>query len=106
VDAGLIFPTGIEPPRRTVPVEFLLEQNFPNPFNPATTIKFTLPVGGTVWLKVVSLDGQEVATLVEGNQSAGTHEVTFDASGLSSGVYLYRLQLGTFAQVKKLVVLK
>jgi hypothetical protein len=106
VDAGLIILTGVPSAGATRPAEFRLEQNFPNPFNPTTTIAYSLPVGGTVFLKVFSLDGREVATLVGENQSAGEHRAAFDASHLASGVYIYRLQLGTFAQTKKLLLLK
>lgn len=106
VDAGLIVPTGVEPPGATAPSEFHLEQNFPNPFNPTTTISYVLPVGGTVFLKIFSLDGREVTTLVGENQSAGEHRIMFDASHLASGMYMYRLQLGTFEQTKKLMLLK
>lgn len=107
VDAGLILPTGVLPERPTMPSDFLLKQNYPNPFNPSTTISYFLPVGGTVSLKLFSLAGQELATLVSGNQSAGAHEVRFTAPGtLPSGAYLYRLRLGDFSQTKKLVILR
>jgi hypothetical protein len=105
VDAGLIV-TDMEPPAAPIPSQFELAQNYPNPFNPTTTISYSLPVGGTVFLKVFSLDGREVATLVSENQSVGEHSVAFDASRLASGVYIYRLQLGGFAQTKKLLLLK
>ncbi|MBM2840915.1 MAG: Por secretion system C-terminal sorting protein, partial [Bacteroidetes bacterium] len=106
VDAGLILPTDVEMPGNTRPAEFGLDQNFPNPFNPTTTISYHLPVGGTVALRVYSLDGREVAAPVLANQSAGYHSVKFTASSLGSGVYLYRLQLGSFSQTKKFVLLK
>ena len=106
VDAGLIVVTGVPPAGATRPAEFHLAQNFPNPFNPTTTISFSLPVGGTVMLKVFSLDGQEVATLAQGNQSVGEHRVQFDASHLASGVYVCRLQLGGFVQSRKLLLVK
>jgi hypothetical protein len=106
VDAGLITTSVGDLPAHTTPTDLRLDQNYPNPFNPVSTISYSLPVGGTVSLKVFSLDGREVATLMEGNQSAGEHSVLFDATGLSSGVYLYRLQLGGFAQTKKLVLVK
>lgn len=106
VDAGLILPTGVEAPPLTRAMEFSLAQNYPNPCNPTTTISYTLPVGGTVFLKVFALDGREVATLVSENQSAGRQQVVFDASRLASGAYVYRLQLGGFAQTKKLLLLK
>lgn len=105
VDAGLIV-TSVEPPASMIPSDLQLAQNYPNPFNPTTTISYTLPVGGTVFLKVYALDGREVATLVHENQSVGEHSVQFDASHLASGVYVYRLQLGGFAQTKKLLLLK
>jgi hypothetical protein len=105
VDAGLIT-TDVQPPIATTPMEFQLNQNYPNPFNPTTTISYTLPVGGTVFLNVYALDGREVATVVRENQSAGTHTVRFDASRLASGAYIYRLQLGAFLQTRKFMVLK
>jgi len=106
VDAGLIIPTGVEAPTPAKAAEFSLGQNYPNPFNPVTTISYTLPVGGTVFLKVFSLDGREVSTVVSENQSVGEHRVVFDASHLASGVYIYRLQLGGFVQTKKLLLVK
>lgn len=106
VDAGLILPTGVDMPRNSRPAEFGLEQNFPNPFNPTTTISYRLPVGGSVALSVFSLDGREVASPVRNNQSAGRHTVHFTAKDLASGVYLYRLQLGPFSQTRKFVLIK
>ena len=106
VDAGLIVPTGVRPSPPTTPAGFHLSQNYPNPFNPATTISYSLPVGGTVFLKVFSLDGREVATIVEENQSAGSHRVSFDGSHLASGAYVYRLQLGPFFEARKLLLVK
>ena len=106
VDAGLIVLTGLPAGGATRPEDFQLSQNFPNPFNPTTTISYSLPVGGTVFLKVFSLDGREVRTLVSENQSVGEHRVVFDASSLASGTYIYRLQVGSFIQTKKLLLLK
>lgn len=77
-----------------VPLVFALEQNYPNPFNPSTTIQFTVIDNSSVTLKVYNLLGQEIATLVNEHLAAGTHTRTFDATGLASGVYLYRLQSG------------
>jgi hypothetical protein len=107
VDAGLISTTGVLPSVATMPTELSLRQNFPNPFNPSTTISYSLPVGGTVSLKVYSLDGKEVATLVQENQSVGEHTVNFSApTTLASGAYIYQLRLGNFSQTKKFVLLK
>jgi len=106
VDAGLIIPTGTEPPPKPRPKDFNLRQNYPNPFNPSTTISYYLPVGGTASIKVFSMIGKEIATLVREDQSAGNHVVAFAGSGLPSGVYLYELRLGGFSQTKKLVLLR
>jgi hypothetical protein len=107
VDAGLISTTGVLPNVATTPSELSLKQNYPNPFNPSTTISYTLPVGGTVALKMFSLDGKEVATLVQENQSAGEHSLQFSApNSLASGVYFYQLRLGNFSQTKRFVLLK
>ncbi len=88
------------------PTQFSLGQNYPNPFNPSTTIRYTLPVSGRVAMRVYNILGQAVATLVDGNQNAGTYEVSFNASALSSGVYFYRIESGSFAAVKKMMLLK
>lgn len=83
---------------------FTLAQNYPNPFNPSTTICYGLPHKTTVQLSVFNTLGQQVATLVQGEQEAGYHEVKFDGSKLASGVYLYRLQAGSYLETKKLLV--
>jgi Zn-dependent M28 family amino/carboxypeptidase len=85
---------------------FCLEQNYPNPFNPSTTIKFELPKSSDVRLGVYDMLGREVSVLVNERRNAGVHEVKFDASGLSSGVYFYRLQAGHFVQTRKLLFLR
>ncbi|MHB8854388.1 MAG: T9SS type A sorting domain-containing protein [Ignavibacteriaceae bacterium] len=89
-----------------IPSNYLLNQNYPNPFNPSTVIKYSIPKSGYVTLKVYSLTGQEVATLVNGQLSAGSYKVTFDASKLASGVYMYRIQSGDFTLTKKMILLK
>jgi hypothetical protein len=89
-----------------VPQRFALMQNYPNPFNPATTIRYGVPQRGNVTLNVYSTLGQRVATLVQGEKEAGYHETVFDASGLASGVYLYRLQAGSFVETRKLLLVK
>ncbi len=88
------------------PKESHLSQNYPNPFNPTTTIQYDLPVAGFVTLKVFDVLGREVAVLVQENQKAGRYNVTFNAEGLPSGVYLYRLQAGEFVETKKLILLR
>lgn len=90
-----------------VPKTFALSQNYPNPFNPTTTIEYTVPTTGRVTLIVYNLLGQTVKTLVDEDQQAGDHRVTFDGSTLASGVYLYRLQSDSGASAsKKMLLLK
>jgi hypothetical protein len=89
-----------------IPTFYALEQNYPNPFNPSTTIEFALPKSAFVTLKVYNLLGEEVATLVAEQRSAGIHKLNWDASGLASGMYLYRLEAGSFVQTKKLILMR
>lgn len=89
-----------------VPRDFALWQNYPNPFNPSTVIVYELPVVSDVVLKVYDMLGREVATLVRTRQAAGRYRATFNAQNLSSGVYLYRLQAGSFVQTKKMMLIK
>lgn len=89
-----------------MPGSLSLGQNYPNPFNPSTKITFEVPATGYVTLKVYNISGTEVATLVSKPMDAGKHEVTFDASGLASGVYLYSIQQGTQTITKKMVLMK
>jgi hypothetical protein len=98
---------GVEKSEEVIPRVFSLLQNYPNPFNPTTTITFTLAENGYVSLKVYDILGREVVILIDSQLKAGAaHQVTFDASRLSAGIYLYRLQAGNNVQVKKLVLLK
>ncbi len=89
-----------------MPGEFRLDQNYPNPFNPSTTIRYGLPHKTAVQLTVYNTLGQSVSTLVNGEQEAGYHEVKFEGSGLSSGVYFYRLRAGDFVETKRLLLLR
>lgn len=89
-----------------LPSEIQLEQNYPNPFNPLTVINYQLPENSRVLLEVFDMAGRRVTTLVNGHVDAGTHEVTFDAGNLASGVYVYRLTAGLQMHTKKLTVIK
>jgi hypothetical protein len=86
--------------------EYALRQNYPNPFNPSTSITFDLVESGNVSLRVFNMIGQEVATLVNGNLNSGRHTVSFDATGLPSGLYLYRLETNGFTDQKKMLLMK
>lgn len=97
---------GIAESEAELPQTFMLEQNFPNPFNPTTLITYQLPVACGVRLVVYDPLGREVAVLVNENKAAGSHEVTFDVAGLASGVYLYRLVAGEYRDVKAMVLLR
>jgi subtilisin family serine protease len=88
------------------PQTYLLEQNYPNPFNPTTTIVYQLPVASDVSLKVYDVLGREVATLLRGRQNAGRYQVQFNAERLSSGLYFYQLQAGSFTQTRKMMLIK
>ena len=92
----------------TVIPNFLLNQNFPNPFNPTTKIKYTIPLGthGRASLLVYDLLGRQVATLVNVAQAPGLYEVTWDATGVGSGVYFYKLEVSGFSTTKKLLLLR
>jgi hypothetical protein len=90
----------------SIPDDFVLEQNYPNPFNPSTKISYQLPISSSMTLKVYDLMGREVATLVDEYKEAGSYEVKFDASHLSSGIYLYKLNAGEYTSTKKLMLLK
>lgn len=115
-------PTKVAGHDKGMPGGFALGQNYPNPFNPSTTIEFTLPQSAFVTLKVYNLLGEEVAALVSEQRMAGIHKINWDARGLASGVYLYRLEAGDpstslpraesrgsgrgFVQTRKLILLR
>jgi hypothetical protein len=104
--------TGVNEVNHIIPSEFSLSQNFPNPFNPTTSIQYQVPSSSRVTLKVYDILGNEVANLVNAQKPAGKYKVEFDATNLASGVYFYRMQVnpvsgvGGFTQTKKMVVLK
>jgi len=89
-----------------IPKDYTLSQNYPNPFNPTTTIEFSIPKSGYVSLKVYNTLGQEVETLFQGFQKAGSFKAEFNASKLASGVYLYRLESGNVSMSRKLILMK
>lgn len=102
--AGVI--TSVEQVPAAVPAAYRLEQNYPNPFNPGTTIEFALPKPSHVTLKIYDLLGREVATLVDKKLGPGEYKVTFDATGLASGVYLYQIRAKDFVKSRKFMLLK
>jgi hypothetical protein len=99
-------PVSVDDGATFTPVGFVLRQNYPNPFNSATRIGFSSPQSAVVTLKVFDLLGQEVATLVNGERSAGNHNIIWDASRFPSGIYFYRLQSGSSTQTRKLLILR
>jgi predicted GH43/DUF377 family glycosyl hydrolase len=98
--------TGIKALHENLPNGYVLQQNYPNPFNPTTNIEFSIPKSTFVTLKVYNILGEEVATLVSERLVAGQYKYDWDASGLASGVYLYRLQAGEYVEAKKMIVLR
>lgn len=88
------------------PDKYALSQNYPNPFNPSTSIKYAIEKPGMVSLKVYDVLGREIATLVNQEQTTGVYTVQFDASALSSGIYFYKLESGSFSQVNKMMLIK
>lgn len=89
-----------------IPDNYELYQNYPNPFNPSTTVKFDLPAAGNVSLKVYDITGRLVSTLIDGYRTAGSHSVILNASGLSSGVYLYQIRTSEYSAVRKFTLIK
>jgi hypothetical protein len=98
--------TGVHTSPTDVTGKFNLEQNYPNPFNPSTVIRYTVPARLHVTISVFNTLGQQVATLVNGFKEAGYHELRFDASGLASGVYFYRLRAGEYLATKRLLLIQ
>ncbi|MBU0520580.1 T9SS type A sorting domain-containing protein [bacterium] len=98
--------TAISGEEAVLPSEYSLHQNYPNPFNPVTTISYQLPNAAQISLKVYDIAGREVAELVNGYQAAGAYEMLFDASGLASGSYIYRLKTTDFSVSRQMVLIK
>ena len=101
-----ISPAGEELAGTGVPSDFSLNQNYPNPFNPTTTIRYELPQASDVRLDIYSIEGRQITTLQNASQPAGQYSVTFDASNLASGIYLYRLQAGNAVFTKRMILVK
>ncbi len=99
-------PLAIRGGKEALPEEYALQNAYPNPFNPTTTIEYSLIKSEEVSLVVFDLAGKEVAKLVHGYTEAGHHTVKWNASNYSSGIYFYRLQAGDFVQTRKMVLLK
>ena len=99
-------PVGIDPTNTNTPLEFTLEQNFPNPFNPSTTINYSVPKAGFVTVKIYNSIGVEVMTLVNGNHIAGNYTEVIDMSGFSSGIYFYTMTSGDFKETRKMMLVK
>jgi hypothetical protein len=97
-------PLSVDPDR--TPEAFRLHQNYPNPFNPSTVVRYSLPEGGPVTLRVYNVLGEEVATLVDGEKPAGVHYASWNASGMPSGVYFYRLQSAERMEMRRMVLMK
>jgi hypothetical protein len=100
------FVVDVENEIETLPTAYALDQNFPNPFNPATKLSYSIPVEGFVSLDVYNSIGQKIATLVNESKIAGTYEVNFNAANLSSGIYFYKLTSGNFTETKKMILMK
>jgi len=99
-------PLGVKETPGNMPKQFSLGQNYPNPFNPSTVIEYQIPVSGFVSLTVYNVLGETVAQLVNKAQSAGTYKATFNSANLTSGIYFYKLNIGNFSSVKKMILLK
>lgn len=100
------FGINTEEKEKIIPKEYSLHQNYPNPFNPITTIGFNLQEDGIVKLTLYNILGQELRTLVNEYKESGVHTINFDASDLKSGMYLYKLETGSFTQTRKMTLIK
>jgi hypothetical protein len=100
------YASSIEANDNAIPSAYSLSQNYPNPFNPSTTIKFDLKESGLVLLKIYDVLGREVTTLLNEVKSAGSYSINFNASNITSGIYFYKIQSGSFSQIRKMVLIK
>jgi hypothetical protein len=98
--------TGVAESEEALPIRFWLGENYPNPFNPLTTLEFAIPVRSRVTMKLYDVSGREVRTLADEEMDPGQHKIILQASGLSSGVYYFRMTAGTFVQTRKVALIK
>ncbi|MGQ9644522.1 MAG: T9SS type A sorting domain-containing protein [Ignavibacterium sp.] len=98
--------TSVEENDNPIPTVFKLEQNYPNPFNPSTIIKFAVPERSNVIIKIYNITGEEIKTLVNEEKERGWYEIKFNSNGLASGIYLYRMQAGSYVNIKKMILLR
>ena len=107
---GKLVPVSVVSEGNDLPVEYKLFDNYPNPFNPSTKIRYSISSGTSttnfVQLKIYDILGRQVASLVNETKAPGNYEVTFDARNLSSGVYFYMLKAGNFVQTKKMILIR
>jgi hypothetical protein len=89
-----------------LPSKYELSQNFPNPFNPETSIEYLIPEASIVSIKIYDVLGRELKTLVNGYKQKGRYKITFNSAGLPSGVYFYRMETNSFSDIKKMIILK
>ena len=98
--------TGVSPVSSEIPDKFTLHQNFPNPFNPSTTIRFDMPVSGFVTLNIYDISGRGITSLINENLNPGSYSYNFTSDGLTSGIYFYKLSTGEYTEVKKMLLIK
>ena len=103
---SLKIPVSVELRELNLPKSFFVEQNYPNPFNPTTTIKFGLPFASHVTVTIFNILGHEIAMLLDARKVAGTHNLSFDATNLSGGIYFYKVQAGDFVEIKRMVLVQ
>ncbi len=106
VPVDLIITTLSQPELATIPFEYALEQNFPNPFNPATTISYSLKAAGLTRLTVFDMTGRQIAALIDRRQNPGKYSIVYNAENLPAGLYFFRLESGNFSDVKKMLLVK
>jgi plastocyanin len=99
-------PTGINDQPSSIPARFEMAQNYPNPFNAQTAIEYSLPQDSRVRIVIYNLLGQNIETLIDGSQPAGTHTAVWDASEVPTGVYFYKIEAGEFTQTRKMLLAK